>query len=109
MGKSRNKKSLLTLLKWKTLQLLKQFQGLKIFFVTKQLSKKQLHDFAIKWSTAKELGADKFAGKYTIVIYQKNKKERRFTINNNKIQESGWLTYDLVDTKYFDKLWKKCK
>ena len=78
-------------------------------YSTKKLNKKQYCAFAQKWNNSKELGADKFAGSYTIVIYQKNKRERRFTINNNKIQESGWLTYDLVDKKYFDELWKKCK
>ena len=76
----------------------------------KQLTKKQIFDFCIQWNKSKNLGADKFAGNYTIDIIGKDRTERRFTIEKNKIQESGnWQTFDFVDKKYFDFLWNGAK
>ncbi len=77
--------------------------------VTKKVSKKQFVDFAQKWNNSKEQGADKFRMKYFVYLYLKNGTKRQFSIRDAKIQESGWLTFDIGDKTYFDKIWNKIK
>ena len=77
--------------------------------LTKKLNKAQYADLAIKWNTSKKLGADKYKMKYYVYVYLKNGKKRQFTISDNKIQEEDWLTFDLTDKTYFDKLWNAAK
>lgn len=73
--------------------------------LAKKMSEKQYAEFAQKWNTSKPLGADKYKMKYYVYLFLKNGTKRQFTINGPKIQEEHWLTFDIGDKLYFDKLW----
>ena len=75
----------------------------------KKLNKQQYASFAKTWNAAKKLGADKYKMTYYVYLHLKNGKTRQFTIAANKIQEKDWLTFDIADKTYFDKLWEAAK
>ena len=75
----------------------------------KKLDKQQYADFAKTWNASKKLGADKYKMTYYVYVHLKNGKTRQFTIAANKIQEQDWLTFDIADKIYFDKLWEAAK
>jgi len=75
----------------------------------KLLTKKQYSDFAVKWNTSKALGADKYKMQYYVYVVLKNGSKRQFTISGSKVQEQDWMTYDIGDKLYFDKLWAATK
>jgi hypothetical protein len=77
--------------------------------ITKKLTKKQYLDFAQKWNAANQIGADKFRMKYFVYLSLKNGKKRQFSISGFRIQESGWMTYNIGDKQYFDSIWKAIK
>lgn len=75
----------------------------------KRVTIEQYKDFVEKWNSSKSLGADKFVSKYVLYLVFKNGSKRQFTINRNKIQQSNWMTFDIGDDLYFEKIWKKLK
>ncbi|MES2132618.1 MAG: hypothetical protein V4506_09715 [Bacteroidota bacterium] len=78
-------------------------------FPRKQLSKTQYADFAKVWNLSKKIGTDKYKMSYYVYVHLKNGKTRQFTIAANKIQEQDWMTFDITDKTYFDKLWEAAK
>lgn len=75
----------------------------------KLLTKKQYSDFAVRWNASKPLGADKYKMKYYVYVILKNGSKRQFTISGSSIQEQDWMTHDIGDKLYFDKLWEAIK
>lgn len=75
----------------------------------KLFTKAQYADFSFRWNTSKPLRADKYKMQYYVYLILKNGHKRRFTISGSKIQEEDWMTYDIGDTSYFDKLWEAVK
>lgn len=75
----------------------------------KLLTKKEHNDFASKWNASKYMGADKYRMKYYVYVILKNGSKRQFTISGSSIQEQDWVTHDIGDTSYFDKLWTAIK
>jgi hypothetical protein len=76
---------------------------------TKKLSKNQYTDFVQKWNASKEIGADKYRMKYFVYLFFKNGEKRQFSVSGFRIQESGWMTYDIGDKQYFDAIWNAIK
>lgn len=75
----------------------------------KLLTKKQYSDFAVKWNASKPLGADKYKMTYYVYVILKDSSKRQFTISGSKVQEQDWMTHDIGDKLYFDKLWAATK
>ena len=76
---------------------------------TKRLTQKQCADFAQKWNESTRIGADKYEMTYFINVVFTKYKARQFSVNENKIQESNWITFDIKDRSYFDDLWNAIK
>jgi hypothetical protein len=76
---------------------------------TKKLSKKLYIDFAQRWNDSKEIGANKYRMKYFVYLFLKNGEKRQFSVSGFRIQESGWMTYDIGDKQYFDTIWNAIK
>lgn len=75
----------------------------------KLLTKAQSADFASRWNSSIYMGADKYRMLYYVYVVLKNGSKRQFTISGPKVQEQDWMTYDIGDKLYFDKLWAATK
>ena len=71
----------------------------------KFLTKKQYNDFAVRWNASKPVGADKYEMRYYVYLNLKDDSQRKFTIAGSQVQEQNWMTHDIGDRSYFDKLW----
>lgn len=71
----------------------------------KLLTKAQSADFASRWNTSNYMGADKYKMTYYVYVILKTGTKRQFTVSGSSIQDEDWITYDIGDTSYFDKLW----
>lgn len=103
---SRSQKVLLDTSLIRSIELVKVSFSEPVKSEKKQLDRRFYNDFVMRWNSAKPLGADKYKMTYYVYVTLKDNSKRQFTVNDTKIQENDWMTYELATKMYLDKLWK---